>query len=234
MERGRKLFAFLKDEDEEEEEEEEEEEDEEEKEEEDEEEEEEEKQEGRGEGWKRNKGGRTPGVLASWHPCGLIYGLQLTSLEPASSRECSTENHPTWYIATNIREQARLDGSYFANEAKDLYLSTPYSSRRIDANGQKRDWKGSLHKERVKEAGSNKFAWFQLESSKRRRRIHRPQQPRGLIGPYLVLIKAPASVISGRENEQHCSANETKEEEEEEEEEQEEEKEEEEEEQKEK
>lgn len=87
---------------------------------------------------------RTPGVLASWHPCGLIYGLQLTSLEPASSSECSTENHPTWYIATNIREQARLDGSYFANEAKDLYLSTLYSSRRIDANGQKRDWKGDV------------------------------------------------------------------------------------------
>ncbi|KAF7401117.1 hypothetical protein HZH68_006937 [Vespula germanica] len=132
----RKLFAFLKDEDEEEEDEEEEDEEEDE--------EEEEKQKGRGEGWKRNKGGRTPGVLASWHPCGLIYGLQLTSLEPASSRECSTENHPTWYIATNIREQARLDGSYFANEAKDLYLSTPYSSRRIDANGQKRDWKGDV------------------------------------------------------------------------------------------
>lgn len=30
--------------------------------------------------------------------------------------------------------------------------------------------------------------------------------PRGLIAPYLVVIKAPAAAISDRENEQHCSA----------------------------
>lgn len=30
--------------------------------------------------------------------------------------------------------------------------------------------------------------------------------PRGLIGSYLAVIKAPAAAISNRENEQHCSA----------------------------
>lgn len=32
--------------------------------------------------------------------------------------------------------------------------------------------------------------------------------PRGLIGSYLAVIKAPAAAISNRENEQHCSAGE--------------------------
>lgn len=43
-----------------------------------------------------------------------------------------------------------------------------------------------------------------LESSKRASTAG----PRGLIGPYLVVIKAPAAAISDRENEQHCSAGE--------------------------
>lgn len=34
--------------------------------------------------------------------------------------------------------------------------------------------------------------------------------PRGLIGPYLAVIKAPAAAISDRENEQHCSPGETR------------------------
>ena len=41
-----------------------------------------------------------------------------------------------------------------------------------------------------------------LESSKR----YNIAGPRGLIGPYFVVIKAPAAAISDRENEQHCSA----------------------------